>query len=615
MENIESKIKKKRIDLKLWKDLLVYSLPYKKIIGILACIMIFVAGIDAALPLLTRYAIDNYVIPGDLSGIWVFGLVYLVLITIQSINVFGFIYFAGKLETEMAASIRDKAFARLQELSLSFYNDNPVGWLMARLTSDVHRLAAVISWGVVDLAWGFTMMLAIMGVMLVLNFKLALVALTVVPPLILLSIFFQKKILREFRQVRKINSKITGSFNEGISGAKTSKTLVREERNCEEFAGLTDEMAHFSVRAAIFSSLFLPAVLVLSSIGTGLALWQGGSQVITGALTYGTLVAFISYTIQFFEPVREMARVFAELQSAQAAAERIISLINTEADIKDTKQVMQEYGTVLNPELANTPGIKGEIVFKGVSFSYKNEEKVLQNFNLKVRAGEKIALVGETGSGKSTIVNLICRFYEPITGEIMIDGINYKSRSQSWLQSQIGYVLQDPHLFSGTIAENIRFGKTDATMEEIKQAAQLVQAADFIERLVDGYETEVGEGGDLLSTGEKQLISFARAIIGNPALFVLDEATSSIDTKMEFLIQKTIARVLNNRTSFIIAHRLSTVKNADRILVLSNGKVIEEGSHEQLIKEGGYYYDLYQNQFHDSRREKFKTRVSANVGK
>ncbi len=597
MQKLQEETYNKRFNLDLWKEIIKYSLPYKRILLGLAAVMLLVAGVDAVLPLMTRYAIDNFVVPNQLEGFRGFAWVYFLIISLQALNIFLFIYLAGRLETDIACDIRQAAFEKLQQLSLSYYDKKPVGWLMARLTSDIHRLSSVISWGLVDLVWGGSMMVTIMVIMLALNFRLALITLSVVPPLALISLYFQKKILAEFRLVRSLNSKITGAFNEGISGARTSKTLVREEQNSREFADLTASMKASSVRAAVFSALFLPLVLSLSSIGTGLALWRGGGAVFQGVLTYGTLVAFVNYTIQFFEPVRELARVFAELQSAQAAGERVLSLIKTEPDITDSEEIAARYGTILQPDSSKWPAFKGKVEFRQVNFHYQEEEPILENFNLKVAPGEKIALVGETGSGKSTIVNLLCRFYEPVSGQILLDGTDYRRRSQSWLQSRIGYVLQDPHLFSGTIADNIRFARPAASEEQIKQAARLVQADDFIIRLPRGYQTEVGEGGDLLSTGQKQLISFARAIINDPILFVLDEATSSIDTEMELLIQKAADRVLAGRTSFIIAHRLSTIKQADRILVLSGGRIKESGSHLELLERQGYYYELYNNQF------------------
>ena len=415
--------------------------------------------------------------------------------------------------------------------------------------------------------------------------------------------YFQKRILTAYRDVRKTNSKITGAFNEGIMGAKTTKTLVREEKNMEEFTELTTRMKKSSVRAATLSALFLPIVVSLGSLATAYALYEGGLEVMAlpATLTLGTLQVFINYTIQFFQPVRDIARIFAELQSSQAAAERVLSLLATEPDIKDSPEVAERYGDNFHPKRENWPPLHGDITFEDVSFQYKDGEKVLSHFNLHVRAGESIALVGETGSGKSTIVNLLCRFYEPTAGRILIDGEDYKNRSLLWLQSNLGYVLQQPHMFSGTIRDNIRYGRPDADEEQVVRAAKLANAHDFISRLPMGYDTFVGEGGSLLSSGEKQLVSFARAILVNPALFILDEATSSVDTHSEALIQQAITGILEGRTSFMIAHRLSTVRQADRILVISDGEIIEQGTHDQLIVKKGYYYDLYTGQFQDEQ--------------
>ncbi len=594
----------KRFDWGLWKKLLSYLKPYKKHLTILGIVVIVLAGIDTIFPLMTKYAVDSYIIPGSLVGLWRFGLIYLLLILMQAVVVWLFIAVAGKIDMGLCYDIRKKGFQRLQELSFTYYDRTQVGWLMARMTSDISRLGDIIAWGLVDMVWGFTMMIAMTGVMFYLNWKLALITLSVVPILVLISLFFQKKILKSHRLVRKTNSRITGAFNEGIMGAKTTKTLVREKANLGEFQDITGEMYSHSVRAAILSSLYLPVVLTLGSIGTALALWFGGGSVLLGTITYGTLLAFISYTVQFFEPVRELARIFSELQAAQASAERTLSMIDTEPDIKDSPEIIDHYGDMFSPKRENWPEMKGNILFRNVSFAYKDGEKVLKNFNLDVKAGETIALIGETGSGKSTIVNLACRFYEPTEGEILIDGVDYRKRSILWLHSNLGYVLQTPHLFSGTLEENIRYGRLDATDEEIENAAKLVNAHDFIMRLEDGYQTEVGEGGGRLSTGEKQLVSFARAILADPAIFVLDEATSSIDTETERTIQEAIETVLEGRTSFIIAHRLSTVRSADRILVIREGRVTEEGNHHELLKQKGYYYRLYTNQFLEEHEAK-----------
>jgi len=587
----------KRFDIELWKKLLQYAKEYKNLLIKIGFVMIGVAGIDAIFPLMTRYVIDNFVVTGNISGLAKFSIVYIVIIIIQAVNIALFISFAGKVETGVTYTIRKIGFEHLQKLSFSYYDKTPVGWLMARMTSDIHRLGDTIAWGLVDVVWGSAMMLTMTGVMFYMNWKLALLVLIVMPILAIVSIYFQNKILKSHRQVRKINSRITGAFNEGIMGAKTTKSLVREKENLKEFEVLTAEMKGSAIRAAVFSSIYLPIVLVLASIGTGLVLWYGGNAVFLEVLSYGTLAAFVSYATQFFEPVREMARVFSEFQSAQASAERVLSMIDTEPDIRDDEEVIRKYGDGLNLDIEKLPKIEGNISFRNVSFSYKSGETVLENFNLEIKAGETIALVGETGSGKSTIVNLACRFYEPTEGQILIDGVDYKEMPLHWLHSNLGYVLQSPHLFSGTIKDNIKYGRLDASELEIIRAAKLVNAHDFIIKLEKGYDTEVGEGGNKLSTGEKQLISFARAVLANPRIFVLDEATSSIDTETEQIIQEAIQKVLTGRTSFIIAHRLSTIRSADRILVIRNGKVVEQGNHNQLIKNKGYYYRLYTNQF------------------
>lgn len=587
----------KKFDFGLWIKLLKYAKPYKKLMIGLGFVMICVAGIDVAFPLMTKYAIDHFAVTGSMEGMQRFAIGYAALIAVQAFNVYMLIAIAGKIDMGICYDIRRHGFKRLQELSFSYYDKTAVGWLMARMTSDTSRLADTMAWGLVDFVWGMTMMTGIAGVMLVINWKLALLSLSVMPVVALLSIYFQQKILKAYRRVRKTNSKITGAFNEGISGAKTTKTLVREEKNLEEFKVLTGEMYSSSVQAAIFSSIYLPLVLALGSIGTALALWFGGKGVLLQTLSYGTMVLFVQYTIQFFEPVRELARIFAELQSAQASAERILSMVDTEPDITDSVEVIEKYGQSANAQKEVWPEIKGNITFDHVSFAYKDGERVLEDFSLEVKAGETIALVGETGSGKSTIVNLACRFYQPTEGQILIDGMDYTNMPIAWLQSNLGYVLQTPHLFSGTVKDNIRYGKLDATDEEIIRAAKLVNAHEFINKLEKGYDSEVGEGGNRLSTGEKQLVSFARAILANPRIFVLDEATSSIDTETEHIIQEAIKKVLEGRTSFIIAHRLSTIRSADRILVIRDGRVTEQGSHKQLMKLKGYYYRLYTNQF------------------
>ncbi len=596
----EQKEMKLKVDKTIWKEMFRYLSIFKKDFLILCGFMVGLAGMDIVFPLLTRYAIDTFVANGDYKGLTMVGVLYGILALGLGIIVFLFIRHAGKIEMGIVYKLRKDAFEKLQRLSFSYYDKNAVGWMIARTTSDATKISETVAWGVVDLVWGATMMFGVSVVMLIINWKLALVTLITVPVLALVSVFFEKKMLVSYRNVRKINSKITGLFNDGIVGAKTTKTLVREELNIEEFQDVTKEMRKTSIRAATLSAGYLPMTLFISAVGTVLTLLLGSNFLMERTLTYGTLVLFITYARQFFDPVLEIARIYTEMIGAQAAAERVMGLLHEKEEIVDTEaEEKEDYGK-----------IHGDVTFENVSFFYKEGEYILKNFNLQVKAGETIALVGETGSGKSTIVNLACRFYEPSEGKILIDGEDYKKRPQSWLHQNIGYVLQAPHLFSGTIKENIRYGKLTATDEDIIEAAKVVHAHEFIMKLEKGYDTEVGEGGGMLSTGEKQLISFARAIIGKPRLFFLDEATSSIDTESEAKIQKAIEEVLENRTSFIVAHRLSTIKNADRILVIDQGEILEQGNHEELLKKRGHYYELYTNQFvEEAGREVLKGKV------
>lgn len=591
----------KRFDAGLWKRLLYYSRPFYKYLAGVALCMMFSALMDTLFPLMNRYAIDTFVQQGSLDGIGGFATAYVLFVLFQVGCIFSFIHFANKTEIGLCHRIRRMAFARLQEQPFSYYDHTPVGYLIARMTNDTQRLGDTVGWTLVDLLWGSCYIIFTAITMFSLDWRLTLAVLAVVPPIAVISLYFQKKILASYRMVRKTNSKITGAFNEGIMGAKTTKTLVREDANYGEFQQLTGTMKQSSIRAAVLSALFMPIVVTLGSFATAYVLWKGGYDVFSGTMTVGTLGVFISYSMSIFEPIRDIARIFADLQSSQAAAERVITMMETEPDIQDKPEVVEKYGTAFDPKRENWEPIVGDIEFKNVSFQYKKGEKVLKNFSLKVRHGQTIALVGETGSGKSTIVNLICRFYEPTEGSILIDGRDYRERSQLWLHSNLGYVLQTPHLFTGTIADNIRYGNLDATDEQVRQAARMVGAEEFIMNLEKGYYTDVGEGGNRLSTGQKQLLSFARALVGSPRIFVLDEATSSVDTETEQAIQRAISSALEGRTSFIIAHRLSTIRTADRILVIQNGEVIEEGSHRELIALRGHYYDLYTNQFRNEK--------------
>lgn len=588
----------KSFNIKTWKELLPYLMPHRALIatalgGILLC-----AAIDIVLPLFQRYAIDHFIASGTTGGLVWFGLAYFAAILIQALFVVIFTRASMKLEMRFGRDMKKATFVHLQTLGLSYYNVTPVGYIHSRVLSDTNRIAAMAAWNAPDLFWCLSYVLGVFAAMLLLNWQLALLIILVVPAIAALTWFFQNRILHWNRKVRKINSKITGAFNEGITGAKTSKTLVIEERNHAEFKSVTDEMRTSSVRAARLSAVYVPLVLFVSSAAVAVVLARGGYLVREQLLLLGTLSAFTAYAVGIFEPIQQLARNFAELISIQANIERITSLLDEKPLVDDSPEVVEQYGDTFSPKRENWPPISGDITFEDVSFRYPDgNEEVLSHFDLHIPAGTTVAIVGETGAGKSTLVNLACRFFEPTSGRILIDGVDYRERSQLWLHSNIGYVLQSPHLFSGSVAENIRYGRLDATEAEVRAAAEAVSAHTVVEKLENGYDSPVGEGGDRLSTGEKQLISFARAVLADPRIFVLDEATSSIDTETEQLIQNAIARLLDGRTSFLIAHRLSTIRHADLILVVRDGKVVEQGRHEELLRQKGYYHTLYSKQF------------------
>lgn len=595
----------------VWKKILSKVLKRKKNIIIMIISVIFLAGLDILTPLLNSKIIEVFFSENpQFDKTWIYISIYILIALSYAIVIYLFIYMAGVVEVEVADELRQEAFVKLQELPFSYYDKTAAGWIMARLTSDSRKLAEIISWGMVDLIWGIGTMIGILIVLYIIFWPLALIITILTPILFLVCLYFRKTILKAYRNVRKINSKITGAYNEGILGTKTTKTLVLEDKKNSEFNELCTDMKKDSIKAVVRSSIFWPLVLVLGyvgvattlRIGSGFVLGEFGETIITVSVLY----LFISYTTMFFDPIMQIARILANLQQAQASAERIIDLIETEPDIKDSEEVIEKYGTLLEPKRENWEPLIGDIEFKNVNFQYIENEVVLKDFSLNIKAGTSVALVGATGSGKSTIVNLICRFYEPTSGEILIDGKNYKERSIGWLHENLGYVLQTPHLFNGTIKENIKYGKLDATDEEVYAAAKAVSADEFINTFEQKYDTNVGEGGSKLSLGQRQLISFARAILCNPRILILDEATSSIDTKTEVLIQDVINKLLKGRTSFIVAHRLSTIINADLILVIKDGTVIEKGNHKELLQLKGEYFNLYKNQFINEQIDKTK---------
>lgn len=583
-----------RFDPAVWRKLGPFVRPYRKLIATVGLLMTVIAGVDIAIPLFQRYAIDNFITPQTTKGLALFAALYTTVLLVQGLLVILFSRACMTIDMRLGRDLKRKAFLHLQELSLSYYNTTPVGYILARVMSDTGRISGLIAWSLLDFFWAIAYIVGVFAAMLVLNARLALLVMLVVPLIAVLTGLYQGKILRANRIMRRVNSRMTGAYNEGITGAKTSKTLVIEDQNCAEFATVTQEMYRASMRATMLNATFIPIVAFFGSLAAALVLYRGGYLVMEQMLQFGVLSAFISYALGILEPVQQLARVFADIISTQVNIERVTTLLETPCNVTDTPEVLTKYGDAFEPKCENWEPLHGDIEFDHVWFKYPDgEENILEDFCLKIPAGTNVAIVGETGAGKSTLVNLACRFFEPTQGRVLIDGRDYRERSQLWLHSHLGYVLQTPHLFSGTVMENIRYGRLDATDEEVYAAARLVSADVVVNKLENGYETDVGEGGDRLSTGEKQLISFARAVLANPAIFVLDEATSSIDTETEQLIQNAIAHILGGRTSFLIAHRLSTIRHADLILVVRDGKIIERGTHEELLHTQGYYHSLY----------------------
>lgn len=602
-----------RFDLNLWRRVLAHARPYRWQLAGLAASGLVLALADSLMPWITGRVIDSATRGAGRAAL-VRGLAtYGGLVVVSAGVLWSFIVLAGRVATGFAYDLRRAAFGHLQELTFSFFDARPVGWLMARLTSDCARLSSVIPWTLLDMSWGGSLVIGISVMMLVLDWRLALLVMLVIPPLALVSVLFQRRLLHSQRAVRRCNSQLTAGFNESIMGVRTSKALVREAENLAEFQQLSGTMYEASMRNALLAAVYLPIVVTLGSVGVGLALWRGGvALAVAGpvasagltalpaaapAMTLGTLVAFMQYAALFYIPIREMAERFTQVQAAQASAERVQGLLDTEPEIRDAPPARRARAV---PAAAERPAAAARIrsvEFRRVSFAYQEGEPVLTDFDLRVEAGETVALVGRTGSGKSTIVSLLCRFYEPTAGVIRVNDVDYRRFDLAWLQSRLGIVLQAPHLFSGSILDNIRYGRLDASEDEVRQAAQLVGADAFIRELEQGYRTEAGEGGGRLSTGQKQLISLARAVLADPQIFVMDEATSSVDTETEQLIQAGIETVLEGRISFIIAHRLSTVRAADRILVIDRGRLVEQGSHAQLLAQRGHYARLYTQQF------------------
>lgn len=585
--------------------ILKYIRKYRSWIAIMVTCGVLASVGDIAIPFFQRYALNHLEDGVFIANLVPFILFYVLTLLGKIITDFISSFLSGKVELSVLRDLRKLSFDHLQTLSFSYFNQNSVGYIHARVMSDTSRIGELVSWVIMQGVWNFSYLIGVVIVMLSMNVKLTLLILAVIPLITVFFAIFQKKLVNENRHIREVNSKITGNFNEGITGAKTIKTLVIEDRVERDFVRDSKEMKRSSVMAQRYRSILAAMIGFASSIALAIVVWKGGELSLIGndAIGYmdvGTLSLFMSYALGIIEPIRWIVDMISDLVREQVNIERLTRLLETKSDVTDTPEVIEKYGDTFSPKKENWETLHGDIEFRDVSFKYPDgDEYILEHFNLKIPQGSNIAIVGETGAGKSTLVNLVCRFYEPTSGQLLIDGRDARERSQLWLHSNIGYVLQTPHLFSGTILENLRYGKPDATIEEINDALRRVSADGVVAKAENGLETNVGEGGDLLSTGEKQLISFARAIVADPKILILDEATASIDTLTEQNIQKAISEVIRGRTSIMIAHRLSTVRDADMILVVRDGKIVERGTHSSLMKQKGHYYSLYTRQYEE----------------
>ena len=580
--------------------ILPFAKKYKYRIIAMILMGLFSSLVDSCYPLFNQYALNRYVGENTLDTLGLFIALYIGILIVQVSLNFISVFWVSKTELDLNRDLRNTSFNHLQELSFAYFNQNNVGYIHARVMSDSGKIGELMSWRMMDVVWNGSYILFVMINMVRISWRLACMVFVLVPFAVFIIAFFQKRLVKLNRHIRELNSQITSDFNEGITGARSIKTMVIESIIGDGFQKDTETMRHVSVQAARYQAFFYSTVTMMSSIALAIVMWQGGNLTINNMMLIGTLSVFMSYALGIMDPLHSVITTISSLVSIQVNIERFDRLVNTESDVADSPEVIEKYGDTFNPKKENWEPLIGDVAFKNVDFKYPDgDEMVLENFNLDVPHGTNVAIVGETGAGKSTLVNLVCRFFEPTKGQVLIDGRDARERSQLWLHSNIGYVLQTPHLFSGTVRDNLRYGKPTATDEEIMHALDLVSAKFVIEKMEKGLDSDVGEGGGMLSTGEKQLLSFARAILADPRILVLDEATASIDTLTEKAIQDAIDTVIKGRTSFVIAHRLSTIVNADVILVVRDGKIIERGTHSELMKHKGYYYELYTRQYEE----------------
>ena len=572
--------KKKIVDINVFKDLIkFYKIEYKKLYMLM--FVVIISGIlQAVVPLSIKLLTDDFITKQNLKGFIIAGIGFFSLVIISTLAIYSFYVFGGKLEYQVSKEIRKSVFERIEKFSLTNIKKYETGELISRLTSDVQKLSEVFSWGVIDACHSIIVLLISISIMLYLSYTLTLMLFLILPAIYIVTVIFQKNILKFQRKVRDYNSKIIRSYTESLSYIKTIKALGIEDKKKKEFKAYNEKYRKYNLLSILISAIFVPTVMFVASIGVGFAFNFSSISVMRNVMTYGAFLSFLTYSFQIFEPFKMLAQIFTDLKSAQASAERVFQILYEEDEILEEEESDLDF--------------EGNIKFENVSFHYFDDDKlILKDFNFEIKNGESVAFIGSTGSGKSTIVNLICKFYNPTSGDIYLDGINYRNIDKTCLYNNLGYVLQQPQLFSISIKENIKFGNENATDEEILKVCNLLGIDEFISKLPNGIDTVIGETGYNISGGQKQLISFARALIKNPKLLILDEATSSIDTETEKIIQNKMKDILKGKTSIIVAHRLSTIKHCDKIVLIENGNILEQGTHLELLDKKGIYYKMY----------------------
>ena len=587
----------------IFRTLLCIGKPYRRDMAVMITTGFICSAFDSVFPLFNRYALDHFAALRTLDTLGIFIALYAGLLALQVLCSFISATICGRLEVSVNRDLRDESFRHIQKLSLSFFNTNSVGSVHSRVMSDTSKIGEVLSWKLMDIVWNGAYLVTMLINMAIISPPLFAVIFALMLTAALLSAVFQRKLIRVNRLIRQQNSVITGDFNQTITGIRAVKSFVIEKKQEQGLFADTDRMKRLSVRSGHISALFSSTVGLISGLALSFILWRGGDMTAAGTMQIGTLAVFMSYALGMTDPVQFIVRSLSDIVAIQASIERFSELVSIKPDVEDTPEVIEKYGDEFSPKRENWEDMTGDIRFENVYFTYPDGgPEVLTDFTLDVPKGSMVAIVGETGAGKSTLVNLVCRFYEPTSGKVMIDGRDIRERSVQWLHSHIGYVLQTPHLFSGTIRDNLRYAKPDAADKDIYNALTAVSALDIVSRLDKGLDSKVGEGGCSLSTGQKQLISFARAILADPDILILDEATSSVDTLTEKKIQAAIKTLTKGRTSFVIAHRLSTIADADMIIAVADGKIAEQGTHSSLMARKGYYYSLYTRQHEDIDR-------------